>query len=100
MLARTVVNSRIMLFMVIERFKRGDARLVGERFRQSGRMLPEGVAYHASWMDSAGTQCFQIMEAAHQELLGAWMSRWDDLVDFEVVPVQTSGDFWSRIQQT
>ncbi len=42
-----------MLFMVIERFKDGNARLVGERFRQSGRMLPEGVAYHASWVDSA-----------------------------------------------
>ena len=37
----------IMLFMVIERFKGGDARSVGERFRHSGRMLPEGVAYHA-----------------------------------------------------
>jgi hypothetical protein len=86
-----------MLFMVLERFKGGDARLVSERFRQSGRMLPEGVAYQASWMDSAGTQSFQIMEAAHPEWLGAWMSRWDDLVDFEVVPVLTLGEFWSTV---
>jgi hypothetical protein len=87
-----------MLFMVIERFKGGDAKLVGERFRQSGRMLPEGIAYHASWMDSAGGRCFQIMEARQRELLNLWMSRWDDLVDFEVIPVQTSGDYWSKIQ--
>jgi hypothetical protein len=68
-----------MLFMVIERFKGGDATLVGERFRQSGRMLPEGVAYHASWMDSAGTQCFQIMEAAHQEIMAGVYLKFQDL---------------------
>jgi len=47
-----------MLFMVIERFKHGDATLVGERFKGSGRMLPDGVVYHASWVDSAGTRLF------------------------------------------
>jgi hypothetical protein len=44
-----------MLFMVIERFKHGDATLIGERFKRRGRMLSEGVAYHASWVDLAGT---------------------------------------------
>ena len=87
-----------MLFMVIERFKNGDAGLVGERFRRQGRMLPEGVAYHASWMDSSGARCFQIMEAPHVDSLAPWISRWDDLVDFEIVPVLTSADFWSRAQ--
>ena len=32
-----------MLFMVIERFRHGKPRLVGERFTLSGRMLPEGA---------------------------------------------------------
>jgi hypothetical protein len=86
-----------MLFMVIERFKDGNARLIGERFKQSGRMLPDGVAYHASWVDSAGARCFQVMEAPHPELVNLWASRWYDLVDFEIVPVLTSSDFWSRI---
>jgi hypothetical protein len=85
-----------MLFMVIERFKNGDARMVGERFRQSGRMLPEGLTYHASWVDSSGTRCFQIMEAPHPELLNTWISRWNDLIDFEVVPVLTSAEFWAQ----
>jgi uncharacterized protein DUF3303 len=79
--------------MVIERFKHGDARLIGERFRSRGRMLPEGVAYQASWVDAAGARCFQVMEAAHAELLNPWVSRWDDLIDFEIVPVLTSDDF-------
>jgi Protein of unknown function (DUF3303) len=85
-----------MLYMVIERFKNGDAEAVGKRFKQSGRMMPEGVTYHASWVDAAGTCCYQIMETANPELLKAWASRWDDLVEFEIVPVTTSADFWAK----
>jgi uncharacterized protein DUF3303 len=87
-----------MLFMVIERFKHGDAKAIGERFQRSGRMLPDGVTYHASWVDSGGTRCFQIMEAPRLESLNTWVSRWDDLIDFEVVPVLTSADFWASTQ--
>jgi hypothetical protein len=85
-----------MLFMVIERFKPGSTALIGERFRQSGRMLPEGVTYHASWVESSGARCFQMMEAANPELLQSWVKHWEDLVDFEIVPVQTSAEFWAR----
>ncbi len=87
-----------MLFMVIEHFKAGETKAIGERFKQSGRMLPEGVIYHASWMEPTGTRCFQIMEAARQELLDLWISRWDDLVDFEIIPVLTSNEFWDKRQ--
>lgn len=61
-------------------------------------MLPEGVSYQASWVDAAGARCFQVMEAPHQELLNTWVSRWDDLIDFEIIPVQTSSDFWAETQ--
>lgn len=87
-----------MLFMVIERFKHGDAKLVGDRFRRNGRMMPEDIAYHASWVDSTGTRYFQFVEAPHLELLRSWVNRWDDLIEFEIVPVLTSGDFWSKMQ--
>lgn len=86
-----------MLFMVIERFTQG-ADPVGERFRQRGRMLPDGVAYHASWVDSTGSRCFQVMEATHPDLLTAWARCWEDLADFEIVPVLTSADFWRARQ--
>ena len=82
--------------MVIERFKNGDAKPVGERFRRSGRMLPEGLTYQASWVDAANGRCFQVMEASSRELLDEWARRWDDLVDFEIVPVLTSSDFWAQ----
>ena len=81
--------------MVIEQFKNGDAAPIGERFKRCGRMMPEGVVYHASWVDRARSRCFQVMEASDPELLRLWISRWDDLVDFEVIPVVTSSEFWS-----
>jgi hypothetical protein len=87
---------RTMLFMVIERFKPGSQALIGERFKRNDRMLPDGVAYHASWVEPNGTRCFQIMEAASPELLQAWADRWFDLVDFEIIPVQTSVEFWEK----
>jgi hypothetical protein len=87
-----------MLFMVIERFKDGNPTPVGERFRRTGRMLPDGVSYHASWVDSASMRCFQVMEAPQREALDVWISHWNDLVDFEVIPVLESSEFWSQVQ--
>ena len=83
-----------MLFMVIEHFKEGALKPIGERFQQQGRMTPDGVTYHASWVEPAGERCFQVMEAPRRELLDQWISRWSDLVDFEVIPVLTSSEFW------
>jgi hypothetical protein len=87
-----------MLFMVIERFKQGNSTAIGERFRRSGRMLPDGISYHASCIDSQGTRCFQLMEAPDAESLNSWVARWSDLIDFEIVPVVTSSEFWSTRQ--
>jgi hypothetical protein len=84
-----------MPFMLIERFKSGRASAAGERFQSTGCMLPEGVVYHASWVDSSGVHCFQIMEAPHLELLTNWVKRWDDLIDFETISVLSSSEFWS-----
>jgi hypothetical protein len=82
-----------MLFMVIERFK--DIDLLRERFHRHGRMLPEGVVYQGSWMDKDGSRCFQIMDASDLASLMGWVRRWEDLVDFEIVQVLTSQDYWS-----
>lgn len=89
-----------MLFMVIERFKQGDPGPVGERFRVCGRMLPEGVTYQASWIGKDGLRCFQIMEAPSLAALNVWVSRWDDLIDFEITPVLTSADFWAQFSSS
>ena len=81
-----------MLFMVIERFREGRAPEIYRRFRDRGRMAPEGVRYVTSWVDFNFEQCFQVMESETEQLLRDWTKNWDDLVDFEIIPVRTSED--------
>ena len=81
-----------MLYMVIEHFRSGQAPAVYRRFRDKGRLAPEGLRYVSSWVDLEFQRCFQVMEAETEEDLKAWISNWDDLVDFEIVPVRTSAD--------
>jgi hypothetical protein len=83
--------------MVIERFRDGDAAPVYRRFRQRGRLAPEGLSYVDSWVDSTLGCCFQVMETADRELLDQWMSRWRDLVDFEVHEVISSAQALERV---
>ena len=81
-----------MLYMVIERFRAGCAPEVYRRFRDRGRMAPDGVRYVASWVDLDFARCFQVMEADREAQLREWTARWDDLVEFEIVPVRTSAE--------
>ena len=81
-----------MLYLVIETFRGGDARPVYRRFRDEGRLAPEGLRYVASWVTEDFLRCYQVMECDDRALLDAWIARWRDLVDFEVLPVMTSAD--------
>ncbi len=86
--------------MVIERFRGGDARPVYARARERGRLLPDGVRYVDSWVDAGFARCFQLMECDDLALLTEWIARWADLVEFEVVPVITSGQASAVIDRT
>lgn len=86
-----------MLFMIIEHFRDGDAVPVYRRFRDEGRLAPDGLTYVASWVDEPMAVCYQVMEAERRELIDAWIARWDDLVDVEVIPVMTSAEAAARI---
>jgi hypothetical protein len=79
-----------MLFMVIEHFKPGKAPDVYRRFRERGRMAPADVKYVSSWVDLEFRRCFQIMEADNDARLREWTRHWDDLTEFELIPVRTS----------
>ena len=79
-----------MLFMVIEQFKDGDAAPVYRRFRERGRMTPDGLRYVDSWVETGFGRCFQLMECDDPRLLDEWVARWQDWVEFEIVPVVTS----------
>jgi hypothetical protein len=79
-----------MLYMVIERFKGGDAVPVYRRLRDRGRLAPDGLTYVSSWVDTKLQRCYQIMETDDPALIDEWIRAWSDLVDFEVVPVISS----------
>ncbi len=81
-----------MLYMVIERFKGGDAVPAYQRFRDQGRLLPEGLTYVNSWVTADFACCYQVMACDDPALLARWIEVWQDLVDFEVHPVMASID--------
>jgi hypothetical protein len=81
-----------MLYMVIENFRDGNALPVYRRFRDQGRLAPEGLKYVASWVTEDLRRCFQIMECDDPSLLAQWMARWEDLTEFDVFPVVTSAE--------
>jgi hypothetical protein len=85
------------LYMIVEHFKNGDAVPVYRRFRDSGRLAPEGLRYISSWVDESFQCCYQLMATEDRALLDAWISNWGDLVDFEVHPVISSSEAAARI---
>ena len=76
--------------MVIEHFRNHDAVPVYRRFREQGRMMPEGLKYIDSWTEANFSRCFQLMECDDPRALDQWVARWKDLIDFEIVPVLPS----------
>jgi hypothetical protein len=84
--------------MVIERFKNQDATPVYRRFRDKGRMTPDGLEYVSSWVDMNRERCFQIMETSDPKLMLEWIGKWSDIVEFEVVPVMLSADAVQAMQ--
>ena len=86
-----------MLFMIIERFRNGDALPVYRRLRDRGRMAPAGLRYVSSWVTPDLDTCYQVMESDDPKALDEWMSHWRDLADFEVIPVITSADAQSLV---
>jgi hypothetical protein len=78
--------------MVIEHYKDNDPKPVYSRFSQRGRMMPDGLNYVNSWVEIGKGRCFQVMETEDPSLVQEWMNNWNDLVDFEVIPVLTSAE--------
>jgi uncharacterized protein DUF3303 len=81
-----------MLYMVIERYHNRDPQPVYRRFREKGRMLPDGLRYVSSWVEDTFDRCFQLMECEDPRLFAEWEAHWKDLCDFEVVRVLSSAE--------
>ena len=86
-----------MLYLIIEHFRDGNARPVYERFRERGRLAPDGIQYVSSWVTADLRHCYQVMACDERALLDQWIAAWADLVQFEVVPVLTSAEASAQI---
>ena len=84
----TADSSRtVRRYMVVETYRFGPGP-VYQRSAGRGRLLPAGLVYVDSWIDARRLdRCFQLMETDDSTLFDAWVAAWEDLVDFEVVPV-------------
>lgn len=81
-----------MLYMIVEHFRNRDPVPVYRRFRDQGRLAPEGLSYVSSWVDEKLERCFQLMETDDRRLLDEWIANWNDLVEFEVYVVMSSSE--------
>ena len=86
-----------LLYMIIEDFKNQDPAPVYRRFRDHGRLAPEGLQYVSSWVDEKLERCFQLMETEHPKYLDEWLANWNDLVEFEVYPVMSSKEAAEKV---
>jgi hypothetical protein len=83
---------RHVRYMVIESYTQGPDPVYA-RAAERGRMLPPGLVYLESWIDERGLdRCFQLMETEEPSLFDQWMANWNDLVEFEIVPVISSAE--------
>ena len=86
-----------MLYMIVEHFRDGNPRPVYRRFREQGRLAPDGLRYVSSWVTSDLRHCYQVMECNDRSLLDQWMAQWQDIVQFECIPVITSAEAASKV---
>ena len=83
--------------MIIEHYKPGKTQVIYQRFEEKGRMLPQGIKFAGSWINEDVSVCYQVMEAEAPELLKTWINIWQDLIEFEVIPVISSIEAKKRV---
>ena len=88
-----------MQFMVIESFRGQGGKAVYRRFRDKGRMMPDGLRFVASWVSADLGRCFQVMEADDITLFQQWVVQWSDLAEFEIVPVVPGKDTAAALRE-
>ncbi len=81
--------------MVVEHFK--DEVEIYRRFREKGRMMPAGLNYVSSWIDTDFKKCFQLMETDDAKLFDEWTANWSDVMDFEIFPVMSSNEAAEKV---
>jgi Protein of unknown function (DUF3303) len=81
-----------MRYLVIETYV-GGAQAVYARGAERGRMLPPGLVHLDSWVEADSLErCFQLMETDEPTLFSSWIANWNDIIEFEIIPVIGSAE--------
>ncbi|MBW8908330.1 DUF3303 domain-containing protein [Mesorhizobium sp. RCC_202] len=81
-----------MLFFVIEDYRGSDRKETYRRFNDKGRLKPDELVVHHSWIAGDMSRCFLLVETDDVTILQRWAIEWNDLVEFEIIPVATNKD--------
>ena len=84
--------------MVIEHFKNRNVKEIYKRLEEKGRMMPDGLIYISSWIETNYDRCFQVMKCDDEKLLREWASNWNDLMEFEFIPVIESREMIEKMK--
>lgn len=75
-----------MLFIVIERFRGSAAPEAYRRFKEQGRLAPDDLRTHGSWVAADLSVCVQIIETEELDSIQRWVANWLDLIEFQILP--------------
>lgn len=78
--------------MIIEHFKAGKTKEIYQRLEEKGRTMPEGLKYVDSWISASLDRCFQIVQCEDPALFQKWILEWEDLAQFEIIPIISSAE--------
>lgn len=73
--------------MVVEKFKPGLMEKNYQVYNEKGRQFPAGLHYLNSWVNAEKNICFQLMESNDIKLFEQWFAKWEEFVDFELIPL-------------
>lgn len=80
-----------MLFMLAGEFKIKDRDAVEKRFLEKGVVPPEGIKVIGQW-SAPKQRSFQVVETDDYILLGRWVHEWSDIVNVDIIPINTFED--------
>lgn len=86
-----------MLFMILEKFHSGKVKQLYKRFEEKGRQLPGGVNYINNWISEDVTTCYQVMESNTEVEIKEWITFWNDMADFALIPVINSAQALQKV---
>ena len=87
LLSYIIATGLMKQYMVIEHFRAGCYDQKYDRLICHGRILPVGLNYLNSGVTKDQAVCYQLMETNSEELFATWFKEWEDLIDFEVLPI-------------